>query len=83
MGFFIFLKNHKSSSAFANFCYSSYKDNFYIPIPAKSLKVGPNKLNALKKITPKSSLYKSKDRQRSKVSEGVDTGNNGFKDLNS
>ncbi len=44
-GFFILLKSYKSNNAFTNFCYSSYRDNFYIFIPAKPLKVEPNKFN--------------------------------------
>ncbi len=82
-GFFILLKRPKSSSAFANFCYGSYRDDFYIPISARPLKVGLNKSNVLERITPKLSLYKLKDRHRSVVLEGVTIGNNGFRDLSS
>ncbi len=79
-GFFILLKDHKSSSAFANFCYSFHRDDFYILILVKPLKAKHNKPNALEKITPKSGLYRPKDCQWFKVSKGVDIGNNGFKD---
>ena len=82
-GFFIFLKGYKSNSVFINFCYSFHKDDFYIFIPAKSLKVGSNKFNVLKRITPKLGLYRPKDCQRSKVLKKVDIGNNGFRDLSS
>ncbi len=82
-GFFIPLKGHKSRSAFTNFCFSSYKDDFYILIPARPLKIGPTKLNASKKGTPKPDLHKPKDRQRSKVSKKVKTRDNGFKDPSS
>jgi len=82
-GFFIFLKGPKSSGVFANFCYGFYRDDFYIFIPAKPLKVGFNKSNVLEGVIPKLSLYRSKDRYRSVVSTGVTIGNNGFKDFNS
>ncbi len=82
-GFFILLKSYKSNSAFTNFCYSFYKDNFYIPISAKLLKVGSNKSNALKRITSKSSPYKPKDYQQSEVLKRINIGNNDFKDFNS
>jgi len=83
MGFFVLLKGQKSRSAFANFYYSSHKDDFYIPILARPLKAGPTRFNALKRIIPKPSLYKPKDRQRSEVSKGVTIGKDGFKDLSS
>ena len=82
-GFFILLKGPKSSDAFTNFCYGSHRDDFYIFIPARPLKVGFNKFNVLKGVTPKPSLYRFKDYHRSMVSEGVTIGNNGFKDLSS
>ncbi len=82
-GFFIPLKGHKNSSVFVNFCYSFYKDDFYIFIPVKPLKAGLNKPNVLEKITPKSGPHKPKDRQRSEVSKGVNTGNNSFKNPSS
>ncbi len=82
-GFFILLKGPKSNGAFANFYYGSYKDDFYIFIPARPLKIGPNKSNVSKKVTPKPSPYKPKDRHRSVVSERITTGNNGFKDPSS
>ncbi len=82
-GFFIPLKGPKSSSAFANFCYSFYKDNFFILIPIRPLKVGPNKSNVLEGVTPKPDPYRPEDRHRSEVSEGVNIGDNGFKDLRS
>ena len=81
--FFILLKGHKSRNAFINFCFNSHKDDFYIFIPAKPLKTGPTIPNASKEKTPKPGLHKPIDRQRSKVLKGVNTGNNGFKDLNS
>ena len=83
MGFFILLKSYKSRSAFANFCFSFYKDDFYIFVLVRPLKAGPIRLNALKKETPKPGLYKPIDRQQSKVSEGVNIGDNNFKDFNS
>jgi len=82
-GFFISLKGYKSRSAFINFCFNSYKDDFYILVPARSLKAGPIKPNVLKRGTSKLGLHKPKDRQRSKVSEGVKTGDNGFKEPSS
>ncbi len=82
-GFFILLKGYKSYSAFANFCFSFYRDDFYIFVPAKPLKIGPIRSNALKKGTPRLGLHRSKDRQQFEVSEGVNIGNNGFKDFNS
>src|SRR6266566_9069891 len=51
--FFVLLKGQKSRSAFANFCYSSHKDDFYIPIPARPLKAGPTRPNASEGVTPK------------------------------
>ena len=80
--FFISLKGYKSSSVFANFCYSSYRDDFYILIPTRPLKVGSTRPNASKKRTPKPSLHKLKDRQQSKVSEGINIRDNNFKDPN-
>ena len=79
-GFFVFLKGQKSRSAFANFCYSSHRDDFYIPIPARPLKVGPIRLNASEGVTPKPGLHRPKDRQRSEVLEGVTIGKDGFRD---
>ena len=81
MGFFISLKGYKSNNVFINFCYNFYKDDFCIFIPVKLLKVGLNKLNVSEKVILKSSFYRLKDRQRSGVLEGVNTGNNGFEDL--
>ncbi len=81
--FFIPLNNYKSRSAFTNFCFSSHKDDFYILIPARPLKTGPIRPNASKKGTPKPDLYKSKDRQRSKVLKKINIKDNGFKDLSS
>ena len=81
-GFFIPLKGPKSSGAFANFCYGFYRDDFYILIPVRPLKAGLNKLNALEGVTLKLGLYRPKDRHWSVVSEGVTTGNNGFKNSN-
>ncbi len=82
-GFFILLKGYKSRSTFANFCFNSYKDDFYIFIPAKPLKTGPTRSNASEGRTPKLGLHKPKDRQQSEVSEGINIGDNGFKDLSS
>jgi len=82
-GFFVPLKGQKSRSVFANFCYSFYRDDFYILIPAKPLKAGPTRFNASKRVTPKPGLHRPKDRQRSEVSEGVIIGKDGFKDLSS
>src|SRR6266566_5114649 len=82
-GFFIPLKRPKSNGAFANFCYSFHKDDFYISIPARPLKIRSNKLNALEKVIPKPGPHRPKDRHRSVVSEGVTIGNNGFRDFNS
>src|SRR6266699_1743994 len=82
-GFFISLKGHKSNSAFANFYYSFYKDDFFIPIPVRPLKIEPNKFNASEGVTPNLNLYRLKDCHRFEVSNGVNIGNNGFKDLNS
>jgi len=52
-------------------------------ILAKPLKVGPIRSNASEGGTPKPGFYKSKDRQRSEVSKGVNIGNNSFKDSSS
>ncbi len=82
-GFFVLLKGQKSCSAFANCCYSSHKDDFYISIPAKLLKTGPTRPNASEKITLKLSLHRPKDRQRSQVSKGVTTRKDGFKNPSS
>ncbi len=82
-GFFIFLKDHKSRSVFTNFCFSFYKDDFYIFVPARFLKARPIKPNALEGGTPKPGLHKPKDRQRSEVLERVNIGDNSFKDFNS
>ncbi len=82
-GFFIPLKGHKSCSVFANFCFSSYRDDFYIFVPARPLKVGFIRLNVLEGGTPKPGFHRFKDRQRSEVSEGVNIGDNGFRDLSS
>jgi len=83
MDFFIFLKDYKSRSAFANFYFSSYKDDFYILVSARPLKVGFTKFNTLEGGTPKLGFHRPKDRQRSKISKGVNIGDNGFKDPNS
>ncbi len=83
IGFFILLKSYKNCNAFANFCFNFYKDDFYILIPIRPLKVGPIKPNVLKRRTPKPNLYRSKDRQQSKVSKEVNIRDNGFKDPNS
>src|SRR6266566_2536852 len=64
-GFFIPLKGLKSSGVFVNFCYGFYKDDFYISIPARSLKTGPNKFNALERVTSKLGPHRPKDRHRS------------------
>src|SRR6266699_3763369 len=82
-GFFIPFKRSKSSSTFANFCYGSYRDDFFISIPVRPLKVESNKPNALEGVTLKPGLYRPKDRHRSVVSEEITIGNNGFKDLSS
>ncbi len=82
-GFFISLKGYKSRSTFANFCFSSHRDDVYIPVSAKPLKAEFTRLNASKGGTPKPSLHRPKDRQRSEVSERVNIGDNGFKDPNS
>ncbi len=79
-GFFIFLKGHKSRNAFANFCFSSHKNDFYIFVSARSLKAGPTRFNTSKRKTPKPGFHKPKDRQRSEVSERANIGDNGFKD---
>ena|SRR6266699_2757727 len=83
MGFFIFLKDYKSYNAFTNFCFNSYKDDFYIPVPARLLKAGPIRFNISKKGIPKPGFHRIKDRQRSEISKGVNIGDNGFKDLSS
>ncbi len=80
MGFFIPLKGLKSNSVFINFCYSFYKDDFFIFILVKPLKVRFNKLNVLEGVTLKLGFYRSKDRHRSEVSEGINIGDNSFKD---
>jgi len=59
------------------------KINFYILIPVKPLKAGPNKPNISKRVTPKSNPHKPKDYQQSKVSKKVNIRNNGFKDPSS
>jgi len=82
-GFFISLKGYKSRNAFVNFCFSFYRNDFYISISARPLKVGPIRSNALKGGTPKLNLYRPKDRQRFKVLKGVNTGDNGFRDPSS
>ena len=82
-GFFILLKNYKSRSTFINFYFSSYKNDFYIFISVRPLKVGFIRLNVLKRETSKSNLHKPKDYQRSEVSKRVNIKNNGFKDSNS
>ena len=79
-GFFILLKSYKSNNAFTNFCYSFHKDDFFIPIPSRPLKAGSNKSNALEGVTSKPGPHRPKDRHRSKVSKGVNTGDNNFKD---
>ncbi len=75
------MKGFKSSSVFANFYYGSYKDDFYILIPIRFLKVGPNKSNTLEQVTPKPGPYRFKDCHWFMVLEGVTIENNGFKDL--
>ncbi len=60
--FFVFLKGQKSRNTFANFYYSSHKDDFYIPISARPLKAGPIRFNASERVIPKSGLHKPKDR---------------------
>ena len=82
-GFFIPLKGHKSNTAFANFYYSSYRDDFYIFIPAKPLKAKPNKPNVSEGVISKLGPYRPKNRQWSEVLEGVDIKNNNFKDSSS
>ena len=82
-GFFIPLKNYKSRSTFTNFYFNSYKTDFYIPVPAKPLKAGPTRPNILEKGTPKPGLHRPKDRQQSKVSKKINTGDNGFRDPSS
>ncbi len=82
-GFFIPLKGYKSRSAFINFCFSFYRDDSYISIPARPLKAGPIKPNALERGTPKPGLHRPKDRQRSEILEGINIGNNSFKDSSS
>ena len=82
-GFFIFLKDYKSSSVFINFYYSFYKDDFFIFIPVKLLKTGFNKFNALEKVIPKLSLYRFKDYHRSEVLKRVNIEDNDFKNPNS
>ncbi len=82
-GFFIPLKKLKNSGAFTNFYYNSYKDDFYIFISVRPLKVGPNKSNTSEEVIPKPGPHRSKDCHQSIVSEGVTIGNNGFKDLSS
>src|SRR6266699_5465718 len=82
-GFFLPLKGQKNRNAFANFCYSSHRDDFYIPIPARPLKAGPTRPNASEEITPKPGLHKPKDRQRFEISKGVTTGKDSFRDPSS
>ena len=83
ISFFIPLKDYKSYSAFTNFYFSFYKDDFYIFIPVRPLKVGLIRLNVLKKGTSKLGLHKPKDRQRFEVSKRVTIRKDGFKDLSS
>src|SRR6266566_5810159 len=80
-GFFILLKGYKSCNAFINFYFSFYKDDFYILISTRPLKVRSIRLNASKRGTPKLGFYRLKDRQRSEVSKGVNIKDNGFKDF--
>jgi len=61
-GFFIPLKGYKNCSIFANFCFSFYRDDFYIFVPTRPLKAGLIRLNVLEGGTPKPGLYKFKDR---------------------
>ena len=82
-GFFVLLKGQKSCSAFVNFCYSFHRDDFYILISVRSLKVGSIRFNALEGVIPKLGLYKPKDRQRSEVLEGITIGKDGFRDPSS
>ncbi len=81
--FFILLKSYKNYSAFANFCFNFYKNDFYILILTKPLKARLIKPNALEKGTPKLGLHRPKDRQQFEVSKEINTGDNGFKDPNS
>ncbi len=82
-GFFILLKGYKSYNVFTNFCFSFYKDDFYIFVLARPLKARPTRFNVLKRGTPKPSFHRPKDRQQSEVSKRVNIGDNGFKDPNS
>jgi len=77
------LKGYKSRSIFINFCFSFYRDDFYIFILVKPLKIGPIRFSVLKGGTLKLGFYRFKDRQRSKVLERVNIGDNGFKNLSS
>jgi len=77
------LKDYKSYNAFINFYFNFYKDDFYIFISIRPLKVRFIKFNVLKKRTSKLGLHRLKDYQRFKVSKGINIGNNGFKDSNS
>ncbi len=81
--FFISLKGYKSRSAFINFCFSFYKDDFYIFILVKPLKIGPIRFNVLKRRTPKPGLYRPKNCQRFEVLKKVNIRDNGFKNLSS
>ena len=82
-GFFIPLKGHKSRSAFTNFCFNFYRDDFYISVLVRPLKIGSIRLNASKEGTLKPGLHRPKDRQQSEISERVNIGDNGFKDPSS
>ncbi len=77
------MKGYKSCSAFTNFYFNSYRDDFYILILARPLKVGPIRFNVLKRGTSKPGLYRPKDRQRSEVLKKINIEDNGFKDLSS
>ena len=81
--FFILLKSYKSRNAFVNFCFNSCRDDFYILVLIRPLKIEPTRPNVSEEGTPKPSLHRPKDRQRSEVSERVNIGDNGFKDPNS
>ena len=47
------------------------------------MKVGLIRFNVLEEGIPKLGLHRLKDRQWSKVSKGINTGDNGFKDPSS
>jgi len=82
-GFFILPKGYKNCSVFINFCFSFYKDDFYIFILIRSLKVGLIRFNVLKKGISKLNFYKFINYQQSEVLKRVNIGDNSFKDSNS